>query len=89
MTIVEHWIAGAAAAGESTRTAPVFNPAEGTVSRQVRLASTADVAAAVDAARAAFPGWSQTSIAKRQSVLFSFRELLNARKDELAAILQR
>ena len=32
-------------------------------------------------------GWRDTSIAKRQTVLFAFRELLNARKDELAAIL--
>lgn len=87
METLEHWVAGGLFAGESTRTSPVYNPAVGTVSREVRLASTADVDTAVKAAAAAFPGWSETSLAKRQSVLFAFRELLNARKSEVAAIL--
>jgi len=87
MQTLEHWVGGAAFGGASTRTSPVYNPAEGTVSREVRLASTADVDAAVAVARAAFPGWSGASLAKRQAVLFTFRELLNARKEDLAAIL--
>ena len=85
--ILTHWVDGADFAGESTRIAPVYNPATGTVSREVTLASTKDVASAVASAKAAFPAWADTSLAKRQSVLFSFRELLNARKEELAAIL--
>ncbi|MDQ2699131.1 MAG: CoA-acylating methylmalonate-semialdehyde dehydrogenase [Actinomycetota bacterium] len=87
MTILDHWVNGASFAGESTRTAPVYNPAEGTVSREVRLATTDDVATAVAAAKAAFPDWSGASWNKRQGVLFAFRELLNARKEEVAAIL--
>ncbi len=43
MTILDHWVSGAAFAGESTRTAPVYNPAVGTVQREVRLATAADV----------------------------------------------
>jgi malonate-semialdehyde dehydrogenase (acetylating)/methylmalonate-semialdehyde dehydrogenase len=85
--ILTHWVDGAEFAGESTRTAPVYNPAEGSVSREVTLASTKDVAAAVASAKAAFPAWANASLAKRQAVLFTFRELLNARKEELAAIL--
>jgi len=87
MEILDHWLNGAAFTGESTRTAPVFNPATGAVQREVRLASTADVDAAVQSAKAAFPEWSGASWAKRQGVMFTFRELLNARKGELAAIL--
>jgi malonate-semialdehyde dehydrogenase (acetylating)/methylmalonate-semialdehyde dehydrogenase len=86
-SILDHWIDGAAFAGASTRTAPVYNPAEGTVSREVRLASTDDVAHAVARAKAAFPDWSGASWNKRSAVLFAFRELLNARKEEVAAIL--
>lgn len=86
-TILEHWVSGAEFAGASTRTSPIYNPAEGTVSREVRLGTVADVDTAVQAAKAAFPGWADTSLAKRQGVLFTFRELLNARKDEVAAIL--
>ncbi len=85
--ILDHWVSGSSFAGASTRTSPVYNPAEGTVSREVRLASVADVDAAVAVAKAAFPEWSETSLAKRQQVLFAFREILNARKGEVAAIL--
>ncbi len=87
MEILDHWVNGAPFAGASSRTAPVYNPAEGTVSREVRLATTADVDVAVQAAQAAFPAWSSASLSKRQGVLFNFRELLNARKADVAAIL--
>ena len=87
MDILDHWVSGAPFAGVSTRTAPVYNPAEGTVSREVRLATVADVDTAVQSAKAAFPAWAETSLAKRQSIMFTFRELLNARKGEVAAIL--
>ena len=85
--ILDHWVAGAAFTGESTRTAPVYNPAKGVVQREVRLATTGDVDHAVQVASAAFPDWANASWAKRTQVLFAFREILNARKDELAAIL--
>ena len=51
------------------------------------LADGADVDAVVAAARRAFPGWRDTSLSRRTSIVFAFRELLNARKDELAAII--
>jgi malonate-semialdehyde dehydrogenase (acetylating)/methylmalonate-semialdehyde dehydrogenase len=87
MEILEHWVGGADFSGESTRTGPVYNPALGAVQREVRLATTADVAAAVATAKAAFPAWADASLNKRQGVMFAFRELLNARKQELAEIL--
>jgi malonate-semialdehyde dehydrogenase (acetylating)/methylmalonate-semialdehyde dehydrogenase len=87
MSIVEHWINGEIASGSSVRTSPVYDPALGEVARDVRLASAADVDAAVRAAKAAFPEWSGASWARRQQVIFAFREILNARKEELAAIL--
>jgi malonate-semialdehyde dehydrogenase (acetylating)/methylmalonate-semialdehyde dehydrogenase len=85
--VINHWIDGAPSAGTSSRTAPVFNPAIGIVAKNVRLASAADVDTAVASALAAFPGWRDTSQAKRQTVMFAFRELLNQRKGELAEIL--
>ena len=86
MNTVEHWINGSyVPAGE--RTAPVTNPATGKVTAQVALASTEDSNAAIAAAKAAFPAWRDTSLARRTHVLFAFRELLNSRKDELAAII--
>jgi malonate-semialdehyde dehydrogenase (acetylating)/methylmalonate-semialdehyde dehydrogenase len=85
--MIDHWVDGAAWSGASERTAPVYNPALGIVQREVRLASTADVDAVVGSAASAWPQWRDASIAKRQNVMFAFRELLNARKGELAQIL--
>ncbi len=87
LPIVQHWIGGTLAPSSGDRTAPVYDPALGTQSKVVALASQADVDAAVAAAAAAFPAWRDTSMAKRQAVVFRFRELLNARKDELAEII--
>ena len=87
LPVLTHWIDGAAGTGASTRTAPVYNPATGAVQRLVSLASAADVDSVVASAQAAYPAWRDASIAKRQSVMFAFRELLNARKGELADIL--
>jgi malonate-semialdehyde dehydrogenase (acetylating)/methylmalonate-semialdehyde dehydrogenase len=86
-TVLEHWVNGAPWTGASDRTGSVYNPALGTVQKQVRFASREDVGAAVDAASAGWAQWRDSSIAKRQGVMFAFRELLNARKEELAEIL--
>jgi len=85
--ILDHWVGGAVFTGESARTAPVYNPAKGVVQKEVRLASAADVDRAVQAAKEAFPEWGGASWAKRQAVLFAFREILHSRREELAAIL--
>ena len=65
----------------------MYNPALGTVQREVRLASTRRCRRRRRLATAAWAQWRDSSIAKRQTVLFAFRELLNARKQELAEIL--
>jgi malonate-semialdehyde dehydrogenase (acetylating)/methylmalonate-semialdehyde dehydrogenase len=85
--IVEHVVGGQPYRGESTRTAPVFDPALGKETKQVRLASTADMDTAVQTAAAAFPAWAGLSLAKRTAIVFRFRELLEARKGELAEII--
>ncbi|MER6574815.1 CoA-acylating methylmalonate-semialdehyde dehydrogenase [Nonomuraea sp. NPDC001023] len=86
MKSVKHWINGSPADGDN-RTAEIFNPATGEVSGHVRLASAADVDAAVAAAVAAFPAWRDASLVKRAQVLFRFRELMYAHRDELAALI--
>ncbi|WP_244524070.1 CoA-acylating methylmalonate-semialdehyde dehydrogenase [Blastococcus sp. DSM 46786] len=84
---ITHWIGGKPWSGTSQRQAPVFDPASGAVSGQVDLASADVVDEAVAAASAAFPQWRDASLTRRSQVLFAFRELLNARKEELAAII--
>ena len=74
-------------AGDSDRTAEVFDPATGRVTKRVVMASKADGEAVIAAAQAAFPAWRDISLARRTQVLFRFRELLNERKHEAAEII--
>ncbi|MDM7891160.1 CoA-acylating methylmalonate-semialdehyde dehydrogenase [Curtobacterium caseinilyticum] len=86
-TTVGHWIDGQRVASTSGRTAPVYDPALGVATKQVALADEGEIQAAIASAKAAFPAWSGLSLAKRQQVLFAFREVLNRDKAELADII--
>ncbi|HEX9999686.1 MAG TPA: aldehyde dehydrogenase family protein, partial [Actinoplanes sp.] len=87
MIRIAHWIGGAEHAGTSGRVGPVFNPATGEQVAEVDLASAAEVGAAVATAERAARSWRSASLSRRSAVLFKFRELLNDRKDEVAALL--
>ena len=84
---IGHFIAGRAVASASGRRQPVYNPTTGAVARQVALASADEVNAAVAAAQAAFPAWSDTPPIRRARVLFKFLELMNQHRDTLAAMI--
>jgi malonate-semialdehyde dehydrogenase (acetylating) / methylmalonate-semialdehyde dehydrogenase len=84
---ITHWIDGRLWTGAPTRSGQVYDPSTGRVTATVDLATAADVNAAVAAAHRAFPGWRDASLARRTQALFDFRELLNARKSELAAVI--
>ncbi|MET0756627.1 MAG: CoA-acylating methylmalonate-semialdehyde dehydrogenase [Mycobacterium sp.] len=86
-TTITHWINNKAYPGTGGTSSPVTNPATGEVTGQVTLGSVEDARAVIDAAAAAFPAWRDISLAKRSAILFNFRELLNARKHELAKII--
>ena len=84
---VPHWIDGAERPSTSGRTAEVFDPALGEVTKHVALANASEIEAAIASAKAAFPAWSNLSLARRQAIMFNFRELLNRKKPELAEII--
>jgi malonate-semialdehyde dehydrogenase (acetylating)/methylmalonate-semialdehyde dehydrogenase len=86
---IGHWIGGARHAGAADRTSEVFNPATGDVSGLVQLGGAPVVDAAVRAAAAAFPAWSETSALNRARVMFRFKELLDRHHDDLARIITR
>ncbi|MHC1559655.1 CoA-acylating methylmalonate-semialdehyde dehydrogenase [Actinomycetospora sp. C-140] len=87
METLQHWAGGAALKSTGDQRGDVTDPATGEVSRQVAFATDADVAAVVGSARDAWPAWRETSLTERTRILFAFRELLNARADELAEII--
>ena len=87
MREISHFIAGRAVAGSSGRHSEVFDPNLGEVQARVALASAADLDAAVQAALAAQPAWAAVNPQRRARVMFAFKRLVEARMDELAALL--
>jgi malonate-semialdehyde dehydrogenase (acetylating)/methylmalonate-semialdehyde dehydrogenase len=68
---------------------PVFNPSTGEVIAECPAGGTAEVNAAVAAAQAAFPAWSETPAVERARVFFRYRQLLEANFDELCRGISR
>jgi malonate-semialdehyde dehydrogenase (acetylating)/methylmalonate-semialdehyde dehydrogenase len=84
---ISHWIGGRVWDGAAQRHGDIYDPATGQVTGTVDFASAAVAGDAVAAAAKALPGWRSFSLAKRTSVLFAFRELINARRGELAELI--
>lgn len=67
-------------------TLATLDPATGHDNGVIPRASSADVDAAVAAAKAAFPGWRATTPAKRARILWAIADLIEANIDELAEL---
>ena len=86
-TRITHLIAGESWTGTAERTSEVHNPATGELTGILDLASTELVGEVVATAKEAWERWADTSLARRAQVLFSFRQLLDERKEEIAALI--
>jgi len=82
-----HFAGGRRLAAHSTRTAPVYDPATGSVAAHLPLADATDARRVIDDAAAAAPAWGQRSASDRAQVLFKFRELCLAHRDEIARLI--
>ncbi|GAA2967900.1 gamma-aminobutyraldehyde dehydrogenase [Streptomyces enissocaesilis] len=80
------YIAGQLRAGTSGRTHAVVDPATGEKVYMYELASTADVDAAVAAARAAFPGWSGATPGERSEAMHRFAAVLAEQAEDFAYV---
>jgi malonate-semialdehyde dehydrogenase (acetylating) / methylmalonate-semialdehyde dehydrogenase len=86
-TRITHYVDGTDWTGAADRTSEVFNPATGEVTGTLDLASADLVGEVVASATKAWPEWAETSLARRSKVLFAFRELLDRRKQDIAALI--
>jgi malonate-semialdehyde dehydrogenase (acetylating) / methylmalonate-semialdehyde dehydrogenase len=84
---VTNWINGQPVETSSGRSLDVFDSATGQQCASVAMSSEADVAAAVAAAREAFPAWSRTPVLRRASVMFRLRDLIERDRAGIAALL--
>ena len=85
--LLYHYVGGAHVTGTSGRYGDIYDPATGSVTARVPLASEAETAAAIAAASDAFPAWRDTPPLRRAAVLFRFKELLDRHRDELARLV--
>jgi malonate-semialdehyde dehydrogenase (acetylating)/methylmalonate-semialdehyde dehydrogenase len=87
MKRITHWIDGKPFVGDAERHGKVFDPSTGVQSSEVDFASDAEVDAAVAAAKAAFPAWRATSLAKRTNALFALRELVVVHASDIGDLI--
>ena len=85
--ILENFVGGRWTASRAEAAFDVHNPATGEVIARTPLSTAADLDAAVQAARKAFPAWRDTPPVARARALFRFREQLEEHFEELARIV--
>jgi malonate-semialdehyde dehydrogenase (acetylating) / methylmalonate-semialdehyde dehydrogenase len=84
---VTHWIGGKPWTGAAERRGDIYDPSTGQVTGSVDFATTREVDDAVAAASQAAKTWGRTSLAKRTTILFAFRELVKSHTSEIAALI--
>ena len=86
-TRLSNYIDGRWVTSTATEHVNVTNPARGVVIAQAPLSSAQDVDAAVTAAAAAYPGWSETPPVVRARAMFRFTQLLEEQFEEIARLV--
>ncbi|NIM48350.1 MAG: aldehyde dehydrogenase family protein, partial [Gemmatimonadales bacterium] len=86
-SLLPNFVGGQWVAAATSESLEVRNPATGEILGHTPLSAGPDVAAAVAAARRAFPEWRATPAVERARVLFRLKALLDQHKDELARSL--
>jgi malonate-semialdehyde dehydrogenase (acetylating)/methylmalonate-semialdehyde dehydrogenase len=85
---VSHCINGEWISSDAAST-PVFNPSTGEVIAQCPAGGSAEINAAVEAAAAAFPAWSETPAVERARIFFRYRQLIEDHFDRITATISR
>src|SRR5438094_2922162 len=82
-----NYVGGRWQRASSTEFLSVLNPATNEILAEVPLSSERDVAAAIEAAQAAFPEWRRTPPEERIQYLFKLKQLLEDHLEELARLI--
>jgi malonate-semialdehyde dehydrogenase (acetylating)/methylmalonate-semialdehyde dehydrogenase len=85
--MISHWINGETVSEAPERTGAVYDPTTGQQRAEVAMATPETVDLAVRTAKNAFETWRDSPLTRRQNIMFAYRELVVARKDEMATIL--
>lgn len=85
MEKLQNYIGGQLVPPQSGAYIDNYDPSRGQVYSLIPDSDAADVQAAVDAAKEAFPGWSSTSFQERSRIMVRISELIGENLDRLAA----
>ncbi len=83
---IQNFINGKFVNASTTKTLDVVSPLDGNLLSTVPMSSSKDLDDAVQAAKAAFPGWSKTPIKERVQVFFRYKTLLEKHLKELSEL---
>ncbi|MBC8585690.1 CoA-acylating methylmalonate-semialdehyde dehydrogenase [Youxingia wuxianensis] len=81
--ILKPYINGQWVESKTEKYTPVYNPSTGEVIAKAPCCTVDEVEQAIAAAKAAFPGWSNTPPIKRAQILYKVRELIIENMDDL------
>ena len=65
----------------------IYNPAKGSISRSLNLATKETVEKAIISAEKAFPMWKDTPIIKRARIMYRFKELLEKNSNKICQLI--
>jgi betaine-aldehyde dehydrogenase len=83
---LSNFIGGSSVSTKSAKTSMLVDPSTGVENFEAPVSGAEDVAAAVDAAAAAFPGWRDATPSERSLALFRIADAIEARAEELVAV---
>lgn len=83
------FIGGEFITSETDKYTPVYDPSRGEVIAEAPCCTKAEVLAAVEAAKRAYPAWAATPVLKRVQILYSVRELMIQHMEELTYSVAR
>lgn len=83
MERLKPYINGKFVESKTDRYMPIYNPSTGEQIAETPCCTEEEVNAAIEAAKNAFPAWSNTPVARRVEVLYRFRDLLIRDMEEL------
>lgn len=84
---VKNYIGGTEVSSGTGRMMDVYSPIDGSLLSRVAMSGQADLDAAVESAKKAFPGWSSKPVKERVQVLFRYKNLLEKHFDELVQLV--
>ena len=87
MRSINFWVDGKPLESTTQRWGAVYNPATGEQTAQTPFATPAEVETVIASATVASKKWGRMSISRRTEVLFAFRHLVFAHREELAALV--